>query len=443
MRIKLGFPLDTKILAQRFPEETLLFSNGTATHLSTDSREVTKGDIFVALQGKSENGMHFIGDAKEKGASLALFGKTEEMLLSLASEARKRLSGRVIAITGSVGKTTTKDILSAILSVRGRVYATHKNENNELGVPLTVLSAPEDTDFLIIEMGMRHRGEIALLSETVIPTDAVITAIGQSHIETLGSIAEVRRAKYEILSGLMEGGSLFTGISVTPPPSQQLPKKTVSLSKHTPPFVYAIRSTENGVSFSLDLGDRRIEDLSLAAYGRHMARNAALASLVALSYGFTDGELRQGLFRYEGSPLRTEFREKNGVLLLLDCYNASPESMAAAAETLRDLAANDSKRRIFALIGDMNELGKDSAALHIAVGEIFGRLSISGIFSFGTHRKEFLAGANMAGFRGILSDDLALLSKTLQKGDLLLVKASRSLGAERIAEQLLTKKEDI
>lgn len=443
MRIKLGFPLDTRLLSERFSDSSLLFSSITATHLSTDSRETETGDIFVAINGKSDSGMRYIGDAEGRGASLALFGNTEAILLSLAKEARKRLSARVIAVTGSVGKTTTKDLLSAILSVKGKVFATNKNENNELGVPLTVLSAPQDTDFLIVEMGMRHRGEIALLSKSLLPDEAVITAIGQSHIETLGSIAEVRRAKYEILCGLKDGGRLFTGISVTPPPDLPLPKGTVSLSKHTPPFLYDVRSTETGVCFSLALPDRRIEGLSVSAYGRHTARNAALASLLALSYGFTDEELREGLSCYSGSPLRNEIREKNGIFLLLDCYNASPESMAAAAETLKDFAVKAPARRLFALLGDMNELGKDSPALHIAVGEIFGRLSIAGIFAFGTHKSELLEGAKMAGFRGLLSDDLALLSKTLQKGDLLLVKASRSLGGERVAEQLFKTEEDI
>ena len=443
MRIKLGFPLDTKRLSEAFPENSLLFTDTLATHLSTDSREIKKDDLFIAINGRSDNGMHYVGDAERNGASLALFGDTEAILLSLASEARIQLSARVVAVTGSVGKTTTKDLLSAILSTKGKVFATNKNENNELGVPLTVLAAPKDTDFLIVEMGMRHRGEIALLSKAVMPDDALITAIGQSHIETLGSIAEVRRAKYEILCGLKEGGGLFTGISVTPPASLPLPKNSVSLSKHIPPLLKDVRTTETGVSFSLVLQNRCIEDLSVSAYGRHTARNAALASLLALSYGFTDEELREGLSRYKGSPLRNELQEKNGILLLLDCYNASPESMAAAAETLRDLATKDPTRRIFALLGDMNELGKDASALHLAVGEIFGRLPIAGIFAFGTHRGELLSGADMAGFRGMLSDDLAILPTVMQKGDLLLVKASRSLGGEQIAEKLFSKENDI
>lgn len=443
MRIKLGFPLDTKMLSARFPDETMLFSEKAVTHLTTDSRETVSGDIFVALDGKNDSGTRFIGDAREKGASLAIFKDARSILLRLANEARRRLSGRVIAVTGSVGKTTTKDLLSAILSVRGKVFATHLNENNELGVALTVLSAPRDTDFLIVEMGMRHRGEIASLSKAVLPDDALITAVGQSHIETLGSISEVRRAKYEILCGLKPEGSLFTGISATPPEETILPKKTVSLSKHTPPFVYGIAPTDTGTVFSVALCDKKVEDLFISAYGRHTARNAALASLLALSYGFTEEELREGLSRYRGSTLRTEIQEKNGVLLLLDCYNASPESMAAAAETVKDFMIRDAKKRYFALLGDMNELGKDASALHIAVGEIFGRLSLSGIFAFGSHRSELLAGAKMTGFTGILSDDLTLLSKTLQKGDFLLVKASRSLGGERIAEQLFKTKEDL
>lgn len=443
MRIKLGFPLESRMLSERFPDSSLLFSTTLSGYLSTDSREIEDGDVFVALKGKSGNGIRYVEDAKEKGASLALFGDTGAILLSLAKEARMRLSSRVIAVTGSVGKTTTKDLLSAILSTKGKVFATNKNENNELGVPLTVLSAPKDTDFLIVEMGMRHSGEIALLSKAVMPDCALITAIGQSHIESLGSIAAVRRAKYEILCGLKEGGCLFTGVSVTPPHDLPLPKNVVSLSKHTPPFLYDVRSTETGISFSLALQDRRIEGLSVSAYGRHTARNAALASLVALSYGFSENELREGLSRYAGSPLRNELREKNGIFLLLDCYNASPESMSAAAETLKDFKVKDPKRKIFALLGDMNELGKDSSALHIAVGEIFGRLSIAGIVAFGTHKGELLAGAKMAGFCGLLSDDVDILPKIMQPGDLLLIKASRSLGGERLAERLFGTEENI
>lgn len=439
MRIKLDHPIPTSTLTELCKGKATVLSETVATHLATDSREIERGDVFAALPGKNTSGELYAGEAKERGAAAILHTDAIGALSTLAKAARRRLKAKVIAVTGSVGKTSTKELLRAIFSVRGRVHATQDNQNNELGVPLTLLSAPSDSNFLIVEMGMRRRGEIAVLSAMTEPGAAVITAIGQAHLETLGSISEIRRAKYEITEGLPKNGLLFTGVGVTPPVEYQGTHVLYPLSsKDTEtPSVFGIESEKSGVFFSLRFKRKRIERLFVPALGKHMARNAALASLVALAHGLSEKELREGLLLYKGISLREEKRDINGISVFLDCYNASPESMAAAAELLKSAREASPTSHAYALLGDMLELGRDASALHIAVGEIFGRLPIDGIAAFGDHKDDLLSGARMTGFRGLLSGDPQELSDHLQKGDVLLVKASRGMEGEKLVTEIL------
>ncbi len=439
MRIKLGHPLDARELYTAFPHESAVFTGGTIHAVTTDSREVESGDLFVALNGKHVHGADYIVSARARGAAASIMKNGLSVLYRLAESYRRKQVFLSVAVTGSVGKTSTKELLRALLSMKYRVFASHGNHNNELGVPLTLLSTPSDTEVLITELGMRGRGEIESLSRLVEPDYAVITAIGQSHLSELGTLLNIKKAKFEITSGLREGGSLFLGTGVTPPDEKALPVSVFSLSTSydTLPAVYGIRMTEGGTYFHLRTDNQEMRELLVPAYGAHMARNAALAALVALEMGLSEDEVRQGLLLFQNVGQRSEIRVLRGITLILDCYNASPESMTAAAELLKGMKGLHPGSRAFALIGDMLELGDDADALHLAVGQIFGRLPLSGLYVYGEKSDCLLAGARLVGFRGILSDKPCLLREVLVPGDILLIKASRGMEAEKLASTIL------
>ena len=442
MRIKLGRPIPTEELRRRFPKDIAVYQNDIAYYLTTDSREVRPGDIFAALPGKNTSGQAYIVSARTLGASAAITGSSLSILSALAESYRNSLAPIVIAVTGSVGKTSTKEFLRSLFSVRYRVSATQENYNNELGVPLTLLSMPENTQVLIAELGMRALGEISYLARLVQPETALITAIGQSHLETLGNLYNIRKAKFEITDGLKEIGTLYLGCGVFPLSEDPILRKkyrTVSLSTspEMPPAVYAVSCRENETYFSLSAGGRNYEALQIPVLGAHMAKNAALAVLVALQYGLTEEEIRAGLAGFQNASRRSDIRTVKGITLIEDCYNASPESMAAAAELLKNVKGMHPGSRAFALLGDMLELGRDSRALHIAVGQIFGRLPLSGLFVYGDRANDILEGARMTGFSGMMSNIPYKLKDILVPGDILLVKASREMEAEKLAGEIL------
>ncbi len=438
MRIRLGHPIDTVLLKATYPDAVQLFQRKEAFYLTTDSRKVECGDIFVALEGQRTSGDAYLLAARASGAAAAIRRDGLRILYALAHEHRKRLSLHSIAITGSVGKTSTKELLRSLLSVRYRVHANEGNFNNELGVPLTLLSTPSDTDILITELGMRRRGEIGSLSRLTCPECAVITAIGQSHLESMGSLSAVREAKLEITEGLSTNGDLYLGVGIMPPPSpHSYTCHTLSQAEGETPSVTDIAVTKNGSEFTLTVKDKSLRSLFIPVQGAHLARNAALAVMVALQYGLREEEIRQGLSRFRNAKSRTDIRRIKGITLIEDCYNASPESMLAAAELLKSMRLLYPESRIFALLGDMLELGEDSTALHIAVGQIFGRLPLSGLYSFGEHAGDILSGAAMTGFSGILSPQPMRLTDILVPGDILLVKASRGMKAEGLTAAIL------
>ncbi len=439
MRIKLSRRLDPKELIQCFSSEVALFSDAPIHALTTDSREVQPGDLFIALEGAHASGQDYILSARARGASAVVKKNGLSVLHRLAEQKRARFRGISVAVTGSVGKTTTKEFLRALLSVKYRVSANRGNYNNELGVPLTLLSAPEDSEVLITELGMRALGEIRSLSKLVMPHYAAITAIGQSHLSRMGSIYNIRKAKFEITEGLSPNGTLFLGAGVLPLSEESHAYQTVSLSLSydAPPSVYGIRIAENGSFFHMHTEKSEMRDLFIPTYGAHMAKNAALAVRIAEEMGLTEEEIRRGLLAFQNAGRRSEIRTAKGITVILDCYNSSPESMAAAAELLKSVKGLHPGSRAFALIGDMLELGNDSAALHMAVGQIFGRLPLSGLYVYGEKKEELLSGAHLSGFHGILSDKPYQLRDILVPGDILLVKASRDMEAEKLASDIL------
>jgi UDP-N-acetylmuramoyl-tripeptide--D-alanyl-D-alanine ligase len=370
------------------------------TGLQIDSRRIEEGDLFVAV-GSGED---FVPHALARGAAAALVPTdAHAALAAVAGAVRDRSSARVIGITGSMGKTSTKDILYAICAPQRRTIANEGNYNNELGVPLTLARLEQDTEICITELGMRGLGQIAYLASFAKPDVGVITNVGPVHLEVVGTVEQVARAKAELIEALPAGG-----VAVVP----QEPLLEPYLTRD-------------------DLFVKRVDPEAplpfATAYSTpHQLLNTRFAVAVAECL---DLPLPQGELRVEFSRLREEEHElPGGGLLLNDCYNANPVSMRAALEHLSERAAG---RRRVAVLGEMAELGAGARAYHDEVGALVRELGIEHVIAVGelarAYGGEWVATAADAGER---------LRAELRPGDVVLVKGSRSVGLELVAENL-------
>ena len=405
------------------------------TGLTIDSRRVAPGDLFVAVG----RGHQFTADALDAGAAAALlpddaFGA----LAALARAVRERSSAHVVAITGSIAKTSTKDILAALCRPHRRTVAAEGSQNNEIGLPLTLTRIEPDTEVVVLEMGMRGVGQIAELCATARPDVGVITKIGPVHLELLGTLEAVAEAKAELIRDLEPHGTAVVpaGDRLLEPHLDHVEAEIVHFG---PGGDVALRSfAPHGDRSEVELeafGERLTLELPFAS--RYNAENllAALAAYRALGLPLDraqDGatEIRLSRWRGEESPL------PGGGLLINDAYNANPLSMAAALEHLAERAAG---RRTVACLGDMAELGPGAAAYHREVGAAAARVGVGALVAIGPLARGYLEGA-----RGIaethwahgLDDGLATLRRVLRPGDCVLLKASRAMGFEEIADAL-------
>ncbi|MEN8179047.1 MAG: UDP-N-acetylmuramoyl-tripeptide--D-alanyl-D-alanine ligase [Pseudomonadota bacterium] len=431
------------------------------TSVSTDTRNLQPDALFVALQGPSFDGHKFLSVAEEKGAVGAVISEpqltslttirvsnTRKSLGQLAAGWRKQCPVPLVAVTGSNGKTTVKEMIAAILGQESRVLATQGNLNNDIGMPLTLLRL-QDEQFAVLEMGANHPGEIAYLSRIAQPDVAVITNAGAAHLEGFGDLDGVARAKGEILSGLVAGGiavlnaddprlpvwrELATGNSVL----------TFGLSPtadvSTDPAAVATEWTETGFSSSFTVQSRvgqfRV-DLALA--GQHNLRNALAAIAACQALGIGVAEIQQGLAQLTPVPGRLQCRiAVSGLRVIDDSYNANPDSVVAAVEVLRSAPG---KR--FLVMGDLAELGKDAAALHFEVGQRAAEAGIDALWATGNMSREAVDGFGQGGRYFADHETLiADLQKTLTVNDTVLVKGSRSAGMERVVGSLLQAGED-
>lgn len=433
--------------------------SGRASCLTTDSREVEPGDLFVALRGEAGDGHHYIPDAIARGAALVLcercltpppsailVGNTDAALAAFARAALDRIAPTVIAVTGSVGKTTTKNMLAAVLSEHFRTHKSPGNFNNLLGASLTLLSMPQNTEMLVAELGMNHAGELSELSALVRPDIAVITNVGTAHIGNLGSREAIAAAKLEVLSAAGDGVLYLYphGEPLLKPPARPATVPlTVGDGAEADCFFENLRPRGDRSEADIICRGRPYYALSLPGAGRHIATAACFAVGVGVTLGLREKELRHGLSACPREELRGQILSRGGVRIIMDCYNASPEAMRAACALLTE--GRRGGRRI-ALLGDMCELGAHSAALHRAVGEHFARAGTDLLFTLGREAEEYASGALAAGmpagaiFRFPDPDDpapvAAALAATLKRGDTLLVKASRALSLERVTALL-------
>jgi UDP-N-acetylmuramoyl-tripeptide--D-alanyl-D-alanine ligase len=442
------------------------------TSVSTDSRKMLDGELFIPLVGDEFDGHDFIGSAVQKGATGWLTSKSPDSLKykprleidkyivievddtlkayqDLAAAVRNRFTAKVIAITGSTGKTSTKDMMSVILSKTMKTSASPKNYNNEVGVPYTILNAPVDVQALILEMAMRGKGQIKELAEIGKPDIGVITNIGVTHFELLGSEDRIVEAKAELVDAMDS-----KGVCVTNKDDEQaymIGKKargrvvTYGLGESCDVRATGLRVEEAGTaSFDiisqLDGATGKIR-ISLNIPGRYNVYNALAAAAVALLLGLSFDIIKKGLESASVSALRMEvIRTDDNFTIINDTYNASPASMRAALETLRDMAGGS---RSIAVLGDMFELGGISKRCHIDVGRYVADLKIDKLMTIGERARDIAEGARG---EGMPDEDIAMFASIeeagnaarniLRNGDHVLVKGSRAMGLERLVERI-------
>jgi UDP-N-acetylmuramoyl-tripeptide--D-alanyl-D-alanine ligase len=428
-----------------------------ATTFTIDSRALEPGACFVALVAERD-GHDFVADAARRGASVALVTRAVtdadltvvrvtdafDALARLGRAARDALhDATVVGITGSAGKTGTKDLVAAALAPKFAVHASPGSYNNEAGVPLTLLAAGSATEALVLEMGARAHGDIAALCAIARPTVGVITNIGLAHAGPLGGRAGVARVKGELLEALDDHGLavLDAGDHETPGLAARTGARVLRVSAGDAPA--DVRAVD--VALDADLRPRfRIESpwgggpVELAVRGAHNVVNATLAAAVALVRGVAFDDVAAGLATVQPAPWRMEVaRTADGLLVLDDAYNANPSSMAAALEAL---ARVEVPGRRVAVLGEMRELGDLSVAEHAALGALVGATAVDALVAVGPEAAPLAAAARDAGVAVTeVADAAAALDATLgfvAPGDAVLVKGSRAVGLELVATAL-------
>ncbi len=425
-------------------------------NISIDSRTVEKGDLYIAIQGENFDGHDFSKSAVENGAAAVMCHKeidcdcpkiivedTQKAFLSLAEWYRESLGTFVVGLTGSVGKTTTKEMIAAVLGSEKKTLKTEGNLNNSIGVPRTLMRLDESVEAAVVEMGMDGKGQISVLTNCVKPDAAVITNIGVSHMENLGSREGILAAKMEIVEGLKQGGKLFLNSDDPYLMSVQLDShEIVYFGINNSACKYKAENIEaKGAVTEFDIcWDDSVQHIVLPAIGRHNVYNALAAFAVGCEYGVNPENAAKGLSGYTPSGMRQRLRTAGGITFIEDCYNASPDSVRAAINTLSSIEA----QRKIAVLGDMLELGSISEEAHKNSGMLAAKKGIDAVFTLG---ERSLATAEKAAEMGIeytgnysSHDEIAeKLLDFLKPGDAVLFKASRAMKLEEVINKLYEK----
>ena len=432
------------------------------TGISTDSRTIENGDVFFAVKGENFDGHDYAVKAFEKGAACVvtdhfineqipqiIVEDTRAALGCFAKNYKKLLHPMTVAVTGSVGKTTTKQYIYSVLNTRFKTQKTEGNLNNDIGLPLTLAALRSSTQALVLEMGMSARGEISALSKIACPDVAVITNIGTSHIEYLGSRENIRNAKMEILDGMSMGTILLNG--------DEPLLYNISSVDHAMSYYFGIDNPAcnyRAINIRYDAGTilfdvicssgKQLCDLKINGYGKHNVYDALAAAAVGVIMEIDDDGIKEGLASFTPAAMRQNIKRKNGITIIEDCYNASPESMAAALEALNRVAPG----RKIAVLGDMKELGHYSSRFHYLLGEKAAMSGLNVLITIGSDAQKIAKGAYNGGMPSscIISIESAddprhcadVIEKIIKKGDTVLIKASRALALERISNLLLT-----
>jgi UDP-N-acetylmuramoyl-tripeptide--D-alanyl-D-alanine ligase len=431
--------------------------SAVVSSVATDSRRVGEGSLFVALRGERMDGHAFVGAALASGAIAAVVRQPVDgphvevddtllALLALGRDERERMDGvHVVAVTGANGKTSTKDLAAAVLGSRFRTFASPASFNNEIGLPTTLLRAPDDVEVVVAEMGARRAGDVTLLCDVARPGVAVVTNVGVAHMEIFGSWARIVASSAEPLEALPPDGVAI--VNADDPVARELTSRTrasvLRFGLDDGADVRAERVELDGqgrASFVLVHGDER-EAVALPVPGEHMVSNALAATACGVALGVTVAEAASALKGARMAPWRMEtFTTGSGVVVVNDAYNANPESMAAGLKTARWIAREG---RLAAVLGHMAELGPIADEEHERLGELVVRIGVERLVTVGA-RAEAIARAAVR--EGLLPEDvvpcadadeaIADVRAWARAGDVVFVKGSRVVGLERVAEGL-------
>ena len=448
-------PLKLKEIAEAIGAKTTAdIPDIEITNICTDSRDVKPGSIFVALCGEKFDGHAFVKTAMDNGALWAVVQKegdygtdkllyvntTRQAFLDIAGLYRSKFSPKVIAVTGSVGKTSTREMIAAVIKSRYKTLKTENNLNNEVGVPKTILDLDESIEAMVLEFGMVNLGEIRELTVPAKPDIAVITCIGTCHIENLGSRENIKKAKFEIVEGLKKGGTLLLNKDndmlrdVCIPDCNVIYYAVEDESADITAKDIAERDGETDFTIVCENGEYRAH---IPAMGVHNVLNALAGFGAGVAAGIEPEDCAEALSNFKNTGMRQKVRKCRGTTVVEDCYNANPDSMKAALKTLGAQKNEDGARKI-AVLGDMLELGSVAESYHYEVGRIAAK-SADVLLCYGELSELMVRGAMENGLKNALrfetKEELAeLLRKSARPGDIIWLKASRGMRFEDIAE---------
>lgn len=436
------------------------------SNVCTDSREVDGQSLFVAIVGERVDGHDYIPAVVEKGCRAVLCQRipdncsdldcdfivvedTVKAIGDIASYYRRGSDMKTVAVTGSVGKTTTKEFVSSVLSRRFKNYKTEGNHNSVIGLPMSLFEITNECESAVLEMGMSGFGEIGSMSRAAKPCVALVTNIGTSHMEMLGSRENICRAKMEILEGLQKGGAVV--INGDEPllceyDCGDIKPVLVGINNRNADLrALNVRCEVEKTTFDMIADGKVVPNIELPVMGNHYVYAALFAFAAGRIFGMDDEDIRQGLLDFKNVGMRQNIYELEGLTFIEDCYNASPESMRSGIDVLSQLAKQTNGRTV-AVLGDMLELGEKSPELHRSIGTYLAATGTSLLFTFGERASEIASSAVKGGVsqenvyvnRDKDRPDMTgeMLLHRLRAGDVVLFKGSRSMALERIIAYL-------
>lgn len=432
------------------------FENVALRNAEFDSRLIESGDLFVPLKG-ARDGHDFIPTAFAQGAAATLSERpvaegayilVDDVLIAFQRLARyylEKMQVDVLAVTGSNGKTTTKDMLAQLLATTYKTYKTQGNYNNEIGLPYTVLHMPEDTEKLVLEMGQDHLGDIHLLSKLAKPKTGIVTLVGEAHLEFFGSRAEIAQGKMQIADGLRKDGLLI--VPADKIVNEFLPAdcKLVRFGPDADIFLTRLEERKDSLSFECNFLEQRID---LPVTGKYNATNAMIAAYAALQEGVSEAAIAQAFSELELTRNRTEWKKAgNGADILSDVYNANPTAMRLILETFSTIPANPGGRKL-AVLADMKELGADSKSMHGSMITSLNPEIVTDLFLYGQdmealydYAKEIYPPGKVQYFiKNDEKDQFEQLTKAVREkltpADQILLKGSNSMNLAKLVEDL-------
>lgn len=426
------------------------------TGVTTDSRKIIDGVLFVALKGENFNGEDFAEDALRKGAAAVLISKnatnipadgvvlqvddTLTAYRQIAGVWRDRFDIPVVAITGSTGKTTTKDLTAAVLSPLGKVCKTAANFNNEIGVPMTLLDINDTHKSAVVEIGMRGLHQIEMLAQFVKPTIGIVTNVNETHIEMLGSVENIAKAKSELVESIRAGGTVILNADNE---YTRAMKNVVGAGVNV--ITYGVDNAADltaehisvgnaSTEFVLNYGDKHY-NFEIPIIGRHNVSNALAAIASGLTVGLSIDEIRHGISTLATTKMRFEVIRRDGLTIINDAYNASPASMRVSIQTVNEVYDG----RKIAVLGDMFELGDISESVHREIGRELVDNKFDTLIVLGDLGKFIAAGAKDAGLKNVFTvdsheDAAKKILSVIKDGDVILFKASHGMHMEKIIE---------